>query len=200
MEMKFFEAVKNRRSIYVINDEATISDDKITEILENAVLHCPTPFNSQSSRVILLLQKQHQKFWQMLKDEFKEKLSKERYPATEEKINTSFASGYGTVLFFEDINVVKKLQEQFPSYADNFPHWSQQASGMLQYVVWSGLEMYGMGCSLQHYSPLIDDKIKDTWQVPASWQLIAQMPFGKKIGEPGEKEFAPLSERFKTYR
>jgi len=200
MAMKFFEAVRNRRTIYDISNEAVISHEQITEIIEQAVLHTPSAFNSQSSRVILLLEKEHEKFWQMLKDKFKEILPADRYPTTQEKIDTCFACGYGTVLFFEEQAEVKKLQDQFPLYADNFPVWSQHASAMLQYVIWTGLEMYGLGCSLQHYSPLIDDKIKETWQVPDSWQLVAQMPFGKKIGEPGAKEFAPLAKRLKVYK
>ena len=43
------------------------------------------------------------------------------FAKTEEKIDNSFACGYGTVLFFEDQTVVKGLQEAFPSYQENFP-------------------------------------------------------------------------------
>jgi predicted oxidoreductase (fatty acid repression mutant protein) len=35
-----------------------------------------------------------------------------------------------TALFFEDTDVVKSLQEQFPLYADNFPVWSEQSTGL----------------------------------------------------------------------
>ena len=47
----------------------------------------------------------------------------------------SFKAGYGTVLFFEDEAIVKSLQEKFAAYAENFPIWSHQASGMHQLVV-----------------------------------------------------------------
>ena len=72
----------------------------------------------------------------------------------------SFKAGYGTVLFLEDEAVVKSLQEQFAAYAENFPIWSNQASGMHQLVVWAALEAEGLGASLQHYNPLIDDEVK----------------------------------------
>jgi len=52
----------------------------------------------------------------------------EAFAKTEEKIDNSFACGYGTVLFFEDQKVVKGLQEAFPSYQENFPGWSLQTS------------------------------------------------------------------------
>jgi len=44
--------------------------------------------------------------------------------ATENKINGAFRSGYGTVLYFEDMSVVENLQKQFPTYKDAFPVFS----------------------------------------------------------------------------
>ena len=40
----------------------------------------------------------------------------------------AFKSGYGTVLYFEDSEVVEELQEKFALYKENFPIWSQQSS------------------------------------------------------------------------
>ena len=99
----------------------------------------------------------------------------------------SFKAGYGTVLFFEDEAIVKSLQEKFVAYAENFPIWSHQASGMHQLVVWTGLEAEGLGASLQHYNPLIDDEVKQEWNVPANWKLIAQMPFGNPTAHQVKK-------------
>jgi len=61
--------------------------------------------------------------------------------------------------------------------------------------VWTALENEGLGCSLQHYNPLIDQQISRTWDVPGEWRLRAQMPFGGPAGQPGEKQFKPLEER-----
>lgn len=33
----------------------------------------------------------------------------------------------------------------------------------------------------------------------ADWELSAQLVFGKKEGEAGEKAFAPVEERFKSF-
>ena len=49
----FFEAVIGRRSIYTISAESPIPDEKIEEIVANAVKHVPSSFNSQSGRVRL---------------------------------------------------------------------------------------------------------------------------------------------------
>lgn len=51
-----------------------------------------------------------------------------------------FAEGYGTVLFFEDYEVIDSYQEKFPKLKDQFPIWSHQGAGMLQYVIWTALE------------------------------------------------------------
>jgi uncharacterized protein len=94
----------------------------------------------------------------------------------------------------------KKLQDAFPSYSENFPTWSQHTSAMHQLAVWTMLEDAGLGASLQHYNPLIDDEVRRTWNLPESWMLIAEMPFGTPTAEPGEKEFGELSERIKIFR
>lgn len=111
----------------------------------------------------------------------------------------SFRSGYGTLLFYEDQSVIENMQNQFALYKENFPIWSQQSSGMLQFVVWTALEDAGLGASLQHYNPLIDAEVAQTWGLPATWKMIAQMPFGKPTAQPGEKSFQPLEERVKVF-
>lgn len=70
---------------------------------------------------------------------------------------------------------------------------------MHQLVVWTALESEGLGASLQHYNPLIDDEVKKEWNVPSNWKLIAQMPFGNPTMIPREKEFQPLDERVKFH-
>lgn len=71
---------------------------------------------------------------------------------------------------------------------------------MLQYVIWTALEIEGLGANLQHYNPIIDDEVKQEWNVPSNWKLIAQMPFGKKVAEAGDKDFMPLEERIKVFK
>ncbi|GER67563.1 hypothetical protein BpJC7_25910 [Weizmannia acidilactici] len=71
---------------------------------------------------------------------------------------------------------------------------------MLQLVVWVALKQEGFGASLQHYNPLIGVEIKKEWKLLDSWQLIAQMPFGKPTAPAGEKEFKPLDERVKFFK
>ena len=201
MQMNFKETLKYRRSYYHLTNSSPVSDEAIREILEFGLLHVPSAFNSQSTRVVLLLGEHHKKLWMITKEILRKMArSAEDFTRTEAKIDTSFAAGYGTVLFFEDTAVVKKLQASFPTYKESFPVWSQQTSAMHQLVIWTMLEDAGFGASLQHYNPLIDDEVRRTWDLPESWMLIAEMPFGTPTAEPGEKEFGELSGRIKIFR
>lgn len=122
----------------------------------------------------------------------------ESFASTEDKIN-SFKAGYGTVLFYEDFNIVEDLQEKFSLYKDNFPIWAQQTSGMMQFAVWTALSSEGLGASLQHYTELIQDEVKKEFNIPDNWKLIAQMPFGKPVADPNEKVFEAIENRVKLF-
>ncbi|MBD8136813.1 nitroreductase [Bacillus sp. AFS026049] len=199
MTKDFYTAIKDRRSYYGINKEVQVSDEKIKEIVEFAVKHTPSAFNSQSSRLVVLTGSAHDKLWDITTQALRKAVGEGDFSGTQQKMD-SFKAGYGSILFFEDESVVKSLQEQFATYADNFPIWSQQTSGMHQLVVWTALEAEGLGATLQHYNPLIDDEVKKEWNVPSNWKLIAQMPFGNPTAQPGDKEFKPLEDRIKFYK
>ena len=199
MSKDFYTAIKDRRSYYGINKEVGVSDEKIKEIVEFAVKHTPSAFNSQSSRLVVLTGSAHDKLWDITTQALRKAVGEGDFSGTQQKMD-SFKAGYGSILFFEDESVVKSLQEQFATYADNFPIWSQQTSGMHQLVVWTALEAEGLGATLQHYNPLIDDEVKKEWNVPSNWKLIAQMPFGNPTAQPGDKEFKPLEDRIEFYK
>ena len=198
MSKDFLKAVEDRRTFYGISKDSVVSDDRLREIVEHAVKHTPSAFNSQSTRVVLLLGKQHDRLWDITKENLRKVVPADQFGETEQKIN-SFKNGYGTVLFFEDQGVVEGLQKQFAMYKDNFPIWSQQSNGMHQFVIWSALEVEGLGVSLQHYTELIEDDVKKEWDLQDNWKMIGQMPFGKPTQEPGEKEFQPLEGRIKVF-
>lgn len=200
MERTFKEALRHRRSYYALTPESPIDDAQIEQIVRFAVKHVPSAFNSQSTRVVLLLQEHHAELWKIVKRCLLSIVPEGAFAQTEEKIERSFASGYGTVLFFEDTAVVRDLQQKFPLYAGNFPVWSEQTSAMHQLAIWTMLEDAGLGASLQHYNPLIDSEVRAYWSLPEEWKLIAQMPFGLPAGEPSEKSFEPLDARIRVFR
>ncbi|NFG61109.1 MULTISPECIES: nitroreductase family protein [unclassified Clostridium] len=199
MSKDFFTAVADRRSFYGISKETVVSDDRIKEIIDHAVKHTPSAFNSQSTRVVLVLGTHHDKLWDITKEALRKVVPVDQFSTTEDKIN-SFKNGYGTVLFYDDNSIVEDLQQKFALYKDNFPIWAQQTNGMHQFVIWTALEIEGFGVSLQHYNEIIENDVKKEWNISDNWKLIGQMPFGKPTAEPKEKEYQPLEERVKIFK
>lgn len=194
----FIESMMKRRSIYSLGNKPQISDKDIEALVKEAIKYVPSAFNSQSARAVVLLGENHKKLWDIVMNTLREMVPADKFASTETKIN-SFAQGRGTVLFFEDTATVKELQQKYPLYQDNFPKWAAQSNGMVQFAVWTALAEAGVGASLQHYNPLIDDEVKMQWQLPLEWSLMSQMPFGSIEAPAGEKTFLPIDERVKVF-
>ncbi len=198
MNHSYYDAIKKRRSVYSLAKTSPISDGRIKDILELSLTHTPSAFNSQSGRAVLLLSKEHDELWSIVEESLRKIVPPDAFPATGEKIE-SFRSAYGTVLFFEDFEVVEDLQTKFPTFSKNFTLWSYQSSGMLQNNIWSAFAVEGVGASLQHYNEVIEEQVKKRWDLPEKWKLMSQMPFGTPLEQPGEKSFADVSERLFTF-
>ena len=174
---------QNRRSVYALGKNLPISEQEVIEIIDNAVKYSPSAFNSNTAHAVVLLGDNHQKLWDITFEELGKFLSNEESKAATKAKLDGFAAAYGTILFFEDHNVVKGLQEQFPSYADNFPLWSEQSTGIASFAVWNALAEAGVGANIQHYNPVIDERVANEWNIPSNLVLRAQMPFGEIVGE-----------------
>lgn len=187
-----------RRTQYSLGKQLPISQADAGALIQEAIRQAPSAFNSQSSRAVILFGAQSVKFWELVKGALRPMVPAESFGATEKKLD-SFAAGAGTVLFYEDQDVVKGLQQQFAAYADNFPIWSEHSTGIAQFAVWTALAEAGIGASLQHYNPVVDDAAQKEWDIPASWKLRAQMPFGSNEAPIGDKPFMDDAQRFRVF-
>lgn len=95
-KMTLMESIESRRSFYQINKNLPLSDDRVLELVHHTVKHVPSSFNSQSTRVVVLLKKEHDKFWDMVLEVLKPMVPAENFGSTEKKVS-SFKAGYGTV-------------------------------------------------------------------------------------------------------
>jgi predicted oxidoreductase (fatty acid repression mutant protein) len=198
MASQFLKTITSRRTYYALSKNLPISNDRVQEVVSEAIRHVPSSFNSQSNRVVVLFGAEHDKLWDITTETLKDIVPGEKWTPTANKM-AMFKAGAGTILFFEDQEAVEGMQARFASYAAKFPVWATQSDAMLQFTVWTALEAEGLGANLQHYNPLIDEKVAKTWKIPETWQLNAQMVFGGRAAEPGEKTFKPLEEIFKVY-
>ncbi len=192
-------AIEDRRTYYNIERVSPVGDDELIETLKTVVKNTPSAFNMQSGKIVILLDGNHDKLWSIVMETLRKHVPAEKFGPTEEKVN-GFAAGYGTVLYFNDNAIVEKAAEENPKYADNFRLWAQHGMGIIQGNIWNVLEAMGFGANIQHYNPIIDDEVKKTWDIPDSWTLLAQMPFGLPTADPDAKDFLPIDERVKVFK
>ena len=196
--MSFLNQISARRTIYAIGKNVPIEQSKIEAIIKEAVKQSPSAFNSQTSRVVILFGDSHVKFWTIVLETLRKIVPEAAFEGTKGKIN-SFIAGAGSVLFYEDQSVVKGLQEQFPLYADNFPVWSEHSTAIAQFATWTALAEVGIGASLQHYNPIVDAEVAETFNISEDWKLRAQLVFGSIEAPAGEKAYIEDAHRFKTF-
>jgi uncharacterized protein len=195
----FFQLVKTRRTIYhLTKNHGSVTPARIQELVNQSTLHTPSSFNSQSNRLLVLFGAEHDKLWDITRSTLKAIVPESSWSQTETRL-AGFQGAAGTVLFFDDEPTVQGFQAQFPPFADKFPLWAAQSNAIQQFILWTALEVEGLGANLQHYNPLIDQQVAEEWKIPSTWKLNAQLVFGGKAGEAGDKEFKPLEERVKVF-
>lgn len=184
----------NRRTIYALNDTLPVPDQAVVDAVEHAILHTPSAFNSQTTRIMVLFGDAHKRLWDIAEANLRQIVGDNDFSSTEQKM-ASFRAGAGTILYFEDDNGIKALQEQFAIYADSFPIYAEHTNAMHQYAIWTQLSNLGIGASLQHYSAIFEQDVAQAFDIPEGWKLIAQMPFGGVAASADSKEFGTTDER-----
>lgn len=190
MELK--DIIKKRRSIRKLKKSDKVNKEMIEEILKTA-MYVPSAFNMQSYRIVVLDEKGHNDLWDIVEEMLIEKMGKEKYidRGTGDKI-AGFKGGNGTLLIYEDEMILEEKGEKFKSYKAQVPSWSYQGSGILQYAIWLQLVEIGLSASLQHYNPMIDQRVKERFKIDDSWNLISQIPYGLSDEELEPREFVPF--------
>ena len=113
------------------------------------------------------------------------------------------------------------LKEKNPAIQSVVTEWSDHSSGMHQFLgklcsspnhrsmlsttvtlVWTALELEGLGCNLQHYNfnPDFVNEVLEAHNLPKDWQLKSQLVFGTPQGElkrMAERTYQPLEDRVK---
>lgn len=59
------QAAQARRSIYKLGRASTVPNSKIEELVNAAIANVPSSFNTQSTRLVVLLHEEHVSLWDM---------------------------------------------------------------------------------------------------------------------------------------
>lgn len=197
--MSYIDIIKQRRSVYDLHKHLPISEKKLMKIIEEVTAASPTAFNMQSAQIYVLMDGKHERFWNIVTKKLKEVVPADKFEPTQKKMDM-FSQAKGTILFFENTQIIEQLKNDFPLYKDQFDGHASHGMGILQGNVWNALAEVEIGANLQHYNPLIDQEIKEEWDIPEFYQLTAQMVFGGIGSIPDEKEKVDVQTRVHLYK
>ena len=190
--MGIVQSLEQRRTYYKLTKELPVEEKQVLDMIKKVTELTPDAFDMRSSRVIVALGEKNQILWDTITALFDNAIAPYKLEC--------FRGSYGTILYFYDNRIVKGLQEQHPIYSASFPDWAMQASAMLQLGIWCGLRDMDVAASLHHYNPVIDEKVKELFDLPEDYKLIAQMPFGGIGGDPRIKEKEDIQNRVKIFK
>ncbi|KAJ7634344.1 nitroreductase [Roridomyces roridus] len=200
MSASYLDAITVRRSNYALTNKSSVSDEKLQNIIKHAVKHCPTPFNSQTSRVILVTGATHIKLWEAVIGALLPMIPEGNTWTHFAGLLDLHKGGYGSVMFFEDQAIVDGIIQKQPFVANQFPDWNKNAAGILHATIWTAFSLEGLAATLQH-PPLTAEMIAGLnlgFDVPSTWKSTAILPFGDPAAPPKEKTFSPVEDRFKV--
>ena len=194
----FVELVGKRRSIYALGTNSEYSKKEITDRIRKVVKQVPSAFNSQTTRVVVLFDEANNKFWDHIYNVQKDILEGDMWDMMS-GIITGAKSGIGTVLFFEDLDAAKKM----PTQGTRTEAYKQNNNANAQYAVWLALAEMDLGATLQHfnvgYEQGFDKVTREMFNLPETYEMIAQIPFGSVEQEAGEKEHIDADVQVKVF-
>jgi predicted oxidoreductase (fatty acid repression mutant protein) len=96
------QAAQSRRTIYKLGKNSPVPDSKIEELVNAAILNVPSSFNTQSTRLVVLLREEHDNLWDITIETFKGLVANGAVPAEVFEKQTlpklqGFKAAYGTV-------------------------------------------------------------------------------------------------------
>lgn len=92
----FFDAIKDRHSVYSLSNSSPIPDSRIQQIVEDTLLNVPSAFNSQTTRLVLVLKNEHKKLWQAVREIYRAALPADKFEHANQRFG-GFEAAYGTV-------------------------------------------------------------------------------------------------------
>lgn len=197
--MEFDQLLEKRRSTYMMSANTDVTEEAIVEALRKNVRQVPTAYNSQTTRYVVVFGDANKKLWEHIYDVQKDVLDSELWTQVGPVVN-SYKDVKGTVIFFEDHNAL----ENIPSPGNSRNIYKQNNAGNGQLVTWLTLAELGLGATLNHFNigfeQGFDSKIREFFNLPDTYEMTAQMPFGA-IEQPAyPKDFMDSEEQVQVIK
>ena len=216
---EFLKAIEHRRTVYPLNNKVDISDDRIVEIVQEVLKVSPSSYNTQPMRVAVMLGEEHVKLWKIVREHALPilKAAGEKIVEMMSSRIDMFEGAYGSVstavidsqsnfmqiTFWTDEDTIKESAQTHQAVAQMFQPWGEHANGMLQFQIWTAIELEGLGANLQHMNafPPVEVALKKEFGIPESWSLKANMNIGGETApHPPVPEKKPFEETLKVFK
>lgn len=195
---QFTDLVKKRRTAYAIGNNTDLTNKEITERIREVAKEIPSANNSQTTRLVVVFGEDNIKLWSHILDVQKDVMQGAMWDMMS-GVMEGAKGGVGTVLFFEDNAAVEGALGK-GERAETYKHHNDANT---QYAIWLALTELGLGGSLQHmnigFEQGFDKSVKEMFDLPASYEMIAQMPFGSIEAAANEKEYIDGNEQVRVF-
>ncbi|KAF3057508.1 Nitroreductase-like protein [Trichoderma afarasin] len=201
---QFLAAAKHRRTVYGLKSTSAVSDERVKQIVGEVLSFAPSSYNTQPGRITIVTGEKHKGLWEAITKEAEPILkgAGEEVWKTMSGIFAAHKGAYGSVVFWDSGDAIKEAGTKHQSAAHMFPQFADHSTGMAQILVWTALELEGLGANLQHLQaiPPVEAVIKSYLGVPADYTLKAHLNYGD-LAQPHPEavpEKLPLSETLKV--
>ncbi|KAK7408311.1 hypothetical protein QQX98_009513 [Neonectria punicea] len=196
-------AAKHRRTVYGLKGTSSVPDSRVQEILQQVLSFAPSSYNTQPVRITLVTGEKHKQFWDAIIAAAEPILkgAGEQVWTMMSGMFQAHKAAYGSVVFWESGNSIKEAGETHQSAAHMFGEFGDHATGMHQILVWTALELEGLGANLQHLNaiPPVEAALKKFCGVPDDYKLKAHLNYGDEAQDhPQVPQKLPFSETLKV--
>ena len=190
------DVIEKRRSNYDLGNNLEISKKDLINLLRKIIYYAPSPFNVQSSKIVLLNKKSHHLLWTTVVEEFLKKNNNGDLLDSDKARIKREDKAYGTILFYKDEQIIENFKKDLEDYEkNNLDEWCTQESAMLQMNIWNELRLRNIGAHIVHFDD-IDEEVSVAFDIDKNYKLVAMMVFGNIIQEAAVKPKKDIDKRF----
>ena len=190
------DVIEKRRSNYDLGNNLEISKKDLINLLRKIIYYAPSPFNVQSSKIVLLNKKSHHLLWTTVVEEFLKKNNNGDLLDSDKARIKREEKAYGTILFYKDERVIEEFKEKLDAYEQkSLDSWCIEESAMLQMNIWNELRLRNIGAHIVHFDD-IDEEVSVAFDIDKKYKLVAMMVFGNINQEAAVKPKKDIDKRF----
>ena len=190
------DVIEKRRSNYDLGNNLEISKKDLINLLRKIIYYAPSPFNVQSSKIVLLNKKSHHLLWTTVVEEFLKKNNNGDLLDSDKARIKREDKAYGTILFYKDERVIEEFKEKLDAYEQkSLDSWCIEESAMLQMNIWNELRLRNIGAHIVHFDD-IDEEVSVAFDIDKNYKLVAMMVFGNINQEAAVKPKKDIDKRF----